>query len=52
MGLSTASVDWRIDYQVATPGLVEHAVDAWVERALSSGKRWRDHAPVTVSFDL
>ncbi|WEH33927.1 exodeoxyribonuclease III [Streptomyces sp. AM 4-1-1] len=43
---------WRIDYQVATPGLAGRAVKAWVERAATHGERWSDHAPVTVAFDL
>ncbi|TDD85529.1 exodeoxyribonuclease III [Saccharopolyspora karakumensis] len=43
---------WRIDYQVATPGLVERATKAVVERAPSYDKRWSDHAPVTVAYDF
>ncbi|WP_016696825.1 exodeoxyribonuclease III [Actinoalloteichus spitiensis] len=42
---------WRIDYQVATPGLAERATSAVVERAASHGERWSDHAPVTVTYD-
>jgi exodeoxyribonuclease-3 len=42
---------WRIDYQVATSGLAERAVSAWVERAATHAQRWSDHAPVTVTFD-
>ena len=41
---------WRIDYQVATPGLAGRAVKAWVERAATHDERWSDHAPVTVDF--
>ncbi|WP_231493857.1 exodeoxyribonuclease III [Nocardiopsis sp. CNT312] len=41
---------WRIDYQVATPGLAARAVSARVERAAAHGERWSDHAPVTVRF--
>lgn len=41
---------WRIDYQVATPGLAGRATKAWVERAATHGERWSDHAPVTVVF--
>ncbi|MDA8370015.1 MAG: exodeoxyribonuclease III [Nocardiopsaceae bacterium] len=41
---------WRIDYQVATPGLGGRAVRAWVERAAEYGLRWSDHAPVTVVY--
>ncbi|MFD7107797.1 exodeoxyribonuclease III [Streptomyces celluloflavus] len=42
---------WRIDYQMATPGLAARAVKASVERAESYDRRWSDHAPVTVTFD-
>ncbi|WP_405570396.1 exodeoxyribonuclease III [Streptomyces sp. NBC_01167] len=42
---------WRIDYQVATPGLAGRAVKAWVERASSHGERWSDHAPVSVAYE-
>ncbi|MEW1614721.1 MULTISPECIES: exodeoxyribonuclease III [unclassified Streptomyces] len=41
---------WRIDYQIATPGLAARAVKAWVERAAAHGERWSDHAPVTVVY--
>jgi exodeoxyribonuclease-3 len=43
---------WRIDYQVATPGLAGRAVKAWVERAATHGERWSDHAPVSVVYEL
>lgn len=43
---------WRIDLQVATPGLAERAVKAMVERAPSHEERWSDHAPVTVVYAL
>ncbi|ARZ69652.1 exodeoxyribonuclease III [Streptomyces sp. HU2014] len=43
---------WRIDYQVATPGIGERAVKAYVERAASHDQRWSDHAPVTAVYDL
>ncbi|MBQ0847156.1 exodeoxyribonuclease III [Streptomyces sp. BH-SS-21] len=42
---------WRIDYQVATPGLAARAVKAFVERAATHGERWSDHAPVTVAYE-
>ena len=42
---------WRIDYQVATPGLAARAVKAWVERAATHEERWSDHAPVTVTYE-
>ncbi|NBM19231.1 exodeoxyribonuclease III [Streptomyces sp. GC420] len=41
---------WRIDLQVATPGLAERAVKGWVERAAAHEERWSDHAPVTVTY--
>lgn len=43
---------WRIDYQMATPGLAHRAVKAWVERAATHEERWSDHAPVTAAYDL
>ncbi|WP_106252374.1 exodeoxyribonuclease III [Allonocardiopsis opalescens] len=43
---------WRIDLQVATPGLAAKAVSAVVERAESYDTRWSDHAPVTVAYDV
>jgi exodeoxyribonuclease-3 len=41
---------WRIDYQVATPGLGERAVRAEIGRAPSYAERWSDHAPLIVDF--
>ncbi|MGW7261981.1 exodeoxyribonuclease III [Streptomyces sp. NPDC054842] len=43
---------WRIDLQVATPGLAGKAVKGYVERATTHEERWSDHAPVTVVYDL
>ncbi|MFI1397461.1 exodeoxyribonuclease III [Streptomyces sp. NPDC020681] len=43
---------WRIDYQIATPGLADRAVKAWVERAATHEERWSDHAPVTAVYEL
>ncbi|GGU33117.1 exodeoxyribonuclease III [Streptomyces lavendofoliae] len=43
---------WRIDLQVATPGLAARAAKAWVERAAAHGERWSDHAPVTAAYEL
>ncbi|MFC4004479.1 exodeoxyribonuclease III [Prauserella oleivorans] len=43
---------WRIDYQVATPGLADRATEARVERAPSYDQRWSDHAPLTVTYDV
>lgn len=41
---------WRIDHQLATPGLAARAVSAVVERPPSYEARWSDHAPVTVCY--
>ncbi|MEU7697707.1 exodeoxyribonuclease III [Streptomyces sp. NPDC039028] len=41
---------WRIDYQLATPGLAARAVKAYVERAATHAERWSDHAPVTAVY--
>jgi exodeoxyribonuclease-3 len=41
---------WRIDYQVATPGLAERAESAVVGKAPAYAERWSDHAPLTVTF--
>lgn len=42
------NVGWRIDYQIATPGIAERA------RATSIYKdeRFSDHAPLTVDYDI
>lgn len=42
---------WRIDYQLATPGLARRSVKAEVGRASSYSERWSDHASVTVWFN-
>ena len=43
---------WRIDYQIATPGLAKAAATAIVERAVDHDSRWSDHAPVTITYDV
>ena len=43
---------WRIDYQLATPGLAALARDYSVDRAASYSERWSDHAPVVVDYDI
>ncbi len=43
---------WRIDYQLATPALAGLARTAVVERAESYDRRWSDHAPLVVEYDL
>ncbi|MBI2313032.1 MAG: exodeoxyribonuclease III [Betaproteobacteria bacterium] len=42
------NVGWRIDYQVATPGIASKAVAASIYKR----KRFSDHAPLTVDYDL
>lgn len=41
---------WRIDYQVATPGLAATACSSTVHRAAGYAQRWSDHAGVTVRY--
>lgn len=41
---------WRIDYQLATPGLAARAREARVEKPAAYALRWSDHAPVTVDY--
>ena len=43
---------WRIDYQVATPGLADLATTAEVDRADAYDTRFSDHAPVVVTYTL
>jgi exodeoxyribonuclease-3 len=42
------NVGWRIDYQIATPGLAQKAVRA----AVYKERRFSDHAPLTVDYDF
>lgn len=46
----TNDVGWRIDYQLATPGLAQRATSATVGRAASYAERISDHAPLTVIY--
>lgn len=41
------NVGWRLDYQIATPGIAERARSAAVYKA----ERFSDHAPLTVDYD-
>lgn len=41
------NVGWRIDYQVATPGIAAQAVSTSVYK----DERFSDHAPLTVEYD-
>ena len=43
---------WRIDYQLATPGLADLARTAEVDRAATYEERFSDHAPVVVAYDI
>jgi len=42
------NVGWRIDYQIATPGMAARAKTAAVYKA----QRFSDHAPLTVDYDF
>ncbi len=43
---------WRLDYQIATPGLAGLATAAEVDRAPSYDTRFSDHAPFVVTYRL
>src|ERR1035437_9459219 len=43
----TRNVGWRIDYQIATPGLAQLARTA----AIYKDQRFSDHAPLTIDYD-
>lgn len=43
---------WRIDYQIATPGLAGYAERSVVDRAPSWEDRFSDHAPLTIDYAL
>lgn len=43
---------WRIDYQLATPGLAKTAVAAGTDREDSYDARLSDHAPVVVDYSF
>jgi exodeoxyribonuclease III len=42
------NVGWRIDYQIATPGIAAKAVSTGIYK----DERFSDHAPLTVDYDL
>ncbi|WP_459252977.1 exodeoxyribonuclease III [Arthrobacter antibioticus] len=46
----TNDTGWRIDYQMATPGLAEKALTSVVDRADSYENRFSDHAPLVVDY--
>ena len=41
------NVGWRIDYQIATPGIAATARSESIYKA----KRFSDHAPLTIDYD-
>lgn len=43
---------WRIDYQIASPGLAARAAEVAVDRPASYDARWSDHSPVVVTYDM
>ncbi|GAB3754614.1 exodeoxyribonuclease III [Zhihengliuella somnathii] len=43
---------WRIDYHMATPGLLAKAGQSVVDRAPSYDTRFSDHAPVVVDYQF
>ena len=42
------NVGWRIDYQIATPGIAATAVAAQIYKA----ERFSDHAPLSIDYDV
>ena len=42
------NVGWRLDYQIATPGIAALARDVSVYKA----QRFSDHAPLVIDYDL
>lgn len=49
-GTFERDVGWRIDYQLATPGLARTAVAERTHRAVTREARMSDHAPVIVDY--
>ncbi len=43
-------VGWRVDHQLATPGLASRALETWVDKAATPEERMSDHAPLFVRF--
>ncbi|WP_344882163.1 exodeoxyribonuclease III [Zhihengliuella alba] len=43
---------WRIDYHMATPGLLARAASVAVDRAPTYDTRFSDHAPVVVDYQF
>ena len=42
------NVCWRIDYQIATPGIAKHAQAVHIYK----DKRFSDHAPLIIDYDF
>ncbi|HEU4622805.1 MAG TPA: exodeoxyribonuclease III [Burkholderiaceae bacterium] len=42
------NVGWRIDYQIATPGIAARAKQA----SIYTAERFSDHAPLTIDYDV
>ena len=42
------NVGWRIDYQIATPGIAAKAKAA----AIYTNRRFSDHAPLVIDYDF
>ena len=42
------NVGWRIDYQIATPAIAQHALKARIYLK----QRFSDHAPLTIDYDV
>lgn len=47
-GARARNVGWRIDYQMATPGLAGRAARSWVEQR----ENFSDHAPLLAEYEL
>lgn len=43
-------VGWRVDHQLATPGLARRAVSVTVDKEPSADRRLSDHAPLVVRY--
>jgi exodeoxyribonuclease-3 len=43
---------WRIDYQLATPGLADRVRSVEIDRAATYDARFSVHAPVVVAYDV
>lgn len=46
----TKDVGWRIDHQLATPGLARRAVSVAVDKEPAADQRLSDHAPLVVTY--